>query len=156
MRIQDSRRFERAIEGALRSVRAGSFSSEHLSWLAQLMIFWAYGYLEASCREAVLEYTSARSSASVVNYVDHQLKYFRNPRTHEIIALVRLFDGGAASKLQNFAQGSVGSSIDSIVATRHSLAHGRDAQVTVHTFRRYYDDARLFTKKMRSLMESRN
>ena len=45
--IRDSQRLERAITGALRLARDSEFSSEHLSWFAQLMTVWASGCLEA-------------------------------------------------------------------------------------------------------------
>ena len=154
MRADDSKRLERAIRRALASARGRRFSTEQLSWLAQLMTVWASGYLEASCRETVLEYAEARSAPGVLNYVDHQMRFFRSPRTNQMIELVGLFDAGVASELREFADGRIGASIDSIVTTRHALAHGRDAQVTVAGVRRYFEDATKFIRKMQVLMAS--
>ena len=152
MRASDSERLERAIADVLQFASRNKTSPEELSWIAQIMAVWASGYLEASCREALLAYAKTSSSPGVYRYVDHQLKFFRSPKTNDMLELIGLFDGGAAEDLREFADGQIKASIDSIVTYRHSLAHGRSAQVTVHRVRAYFDDAKRFTGRMRSLL----
>ena len=151
MRTTDSKRLEQSIQGVLQFARINKPSPEELSWIAQIMTVWASGYLEASCRETLLAYAKASSSPGVYRYVDRQLKFFRSPKTNEVLELIGLFDERAADELRQFADGRIKASIDSIVTYRHSVAHGRNAQVTVHRVRSYFDDVKLFTGKMRSL-----
>lgn len=152
MRTHDSQRLEQAIASAARFASENQASIERLSWIAQIMTVWASGYLEASCRETVLRYARASSSPGVFNYVGHQLKYFRSPKTNEMLDLIALFDRTVADKLREFAQGQISASIDSIVTHRHALAHGRNAQVTVARINAYFADAQRFARKMRTLL----
>ena len=154
--MEDSQRLEQMIEGALDSAKETSksppLSIEQLSWLAQLMTIWTSAYLETSCRETMVAYAKTRSAPGVLKYVDHQLQYFRSPRTKAMIRLVGWFDQRAADELETLSEGQIAASIDSIVTDRHALAHGRPARVTVHSVRSYFEDARRFTRKMHALM----
>ena len=152
MSFKDRQRLENAIISAKGEVGGGGWSDETMAWLAQLMTIWASGYLEASCREVLLEYTRKRADHKVVDFVSHELNRFQSPKMNNILTLIRRFDAEAASQLGDFVEGEIKDSIDSIVGIRHQIAHGRSANISVGRITRYFDNAKKCTRKMAELL----
>ena len=153
MSFRDSKRLETAIDSARDEAASSRLPEESRAWLAQLMTIWASGYLEAACRDAVLAYTKKRAHPTVVNLVSRSLNRFQNPRMENILALVRGIDGDIADDLDNYADGSIGESVNSIVSIRHLIAHGRSANISVGRVTQYFEDAKKLARKMEDLLQ---
>ena len=151
MSFRDRRRLEFAIDAAFEDCNSQEMATVALSRLAQLITVWASGYLESACREVVLAYTAKRADENVVNYVSHTLDRFTNPSMDKIFRLLGAVDQDATDELQDFADGSVEASVNSIVSNRHRIAHGRSTQITMVQVKIYYNDARRLARKMREL-----
>jgi hypothetical protein len=85
----------------------------------------------------------ARSSASpnVANFVKCQLDDFQNPRMGKITELTKAFNSEWASELESKTAEKLKDSVNSIVANRHQIAHGRDVDITYTRIKKYYEDA---------------
>ena len=153
MSFRDSQRLETAIDSARVEAASPQVSEENKARLAQLMTIWASGYLEASCRDAVLAYTKSRAHPTVVNFVSRSLNRFQNPKMENILDLVRGIDGGIADDLGDYADGSIRESVNSIVGIRHLIAHGRSANISVGRVTQYFEDAKKLARKMEDLLQ---
>lgn len=129
--VSDRVRLEAEIETIRRDLGCGDISNEDEDRLAQLAAIWASGYLEATCRELLLEYARRRAETSVIGYVGWHLDRVRSPNTGRMTAEIGKFDPGIAKELRRFAEGRIGHSIDSIVSMRHSVAHGRPPDMSL-------------------------
>ncbi len=113
MSFRDSRYLENTISSARDEAR--NLSEGGRSWLAQLMTVWASGYLEATCRDVLRTYAEQRAEPSVARFVSRNLDRFSSPKMENILTLVRSFDKNRADELEEFADGSVKESVNSIV-----------------------------------------
>ena len=153
MSIGDSQRLENAILSARDAARA--LSAENQARLAQLMTVWASGYLEAMCRDVLRAYAEQRADPGVARFVSHSLTRSRSPRMENIVELVRSFDKNRASELENFAEGAIKESVNSIVGLRNQIAHGHPTDISVGRIGSYFDHVRKFAEKLEALFNTR-
>ena len=99
------------------------------------------GYLETSVRAIYSEYSSKRADGNVANYVSSRLERFQSPRMGNILELTRAFSRQWAEELENATEGELKESVDSIVANRHNIAHGRDSGISYARIRENYQNA---------------
>ena len=152
MSFRDSRYLENAISSAHDEAR--NLSEEGQSWLAQLMTVWASGYLEATCRDVLRTYAEQRAEPSVVRFVSRSLSRSRSPNMENILTLVRSFDKSRADELEEFVDGSVKESVNSIVGLRNQIAHGRPTSISVGRIWQYFEDAKKFDRKLVTLFNT--
>ena len=153
MSFQDRKRLETAIDRAYGEASSPQLSDENKAWLAQLMTIWASGYLEATCRDVLLEYTKKRADTNIVTFVSQNLNRFQNPKMENILTLIRGFDKDVANRLDEFTDGSIKESVNSIVGIRHLIAHGRSADISVARITQYFDNTKKLAKKMEDLLQ---
>ena len=153
MNFQDRKRLETVIARARGEANSPHLSDENKAWLAQLMTIWASGYLEATCRDVMLEYTKKRANPNIVKYVSRKLNRFRNPKMNNILILIREFDEEFANRLDEFSAGQIKENVDSIVGVRHQIAHGRSANISVGRITGYFDNVKKLAKKMEEILQ---
>src|SRR5262249_6868094 len=98
------------------------------------------GYAEHSVRSLYTEYARDNASPAVAAYVQSQLKGFLNPKMENILTLSRLFKPEWAEELEGAVQEQIKASIDSVVNTRHHIAHGRSVGISFSIISQYYKD----------------
>lgn len=152
--VSDRNRLEAGIDAIRREVDSQDMSDDNKSRLAQLVAIWASGYLEATCRELLLEYARRRAHADVVGYVSWQLERFRSPNIGRMTEEVGKFDSRIAKELRQFSQGRMGESINIIVSMRHTVAHGRRPDMSLDRLLKHFDQAQKFAAKMEELLTS--
>ena len=59
----------------------------------------------------------------------------------KILALLQAFDAQWEEDLRTATVGQLKEAVDSVVTTRHNIAHGGNAGITYATVRSYYDSA---------------
>ena len=123
--------------------RIADFSQdlELQSHWARYLCVLASGFLEISVRSIYGQYARQKSVPYVANYVDSQLKQFQSPKMENILELTRSFSANWEERLRYAVEGERKDAVDSIVAVRHNIAHGRPVGITYHTIRRYYENA---------------
>ena len=148
MSPRDSRRLEAAIESAREG--AHELSLENQSRLAQIMTIWASGYLEATCREVLGDYSARRANPAVARYVSRNLERFANPNVERIVDLVRSFNDDYARELEDFARGEIKEGINGMIALRNQIAHGRSTDTTIARVSQQFSHARTLANKLKS------
>ena len=99
------------------------------------------GFLENCVRLTYAEYVINRSEASVANFVERNLRRFQNPRMNLIIETAGMFSDDWREQLELQTEGQLETSVNSIVANRHQIAHGKSVQLTLQLLSQYYGDA---------------
>lgn len=152
MTTRDSVRLKSAIELVREETRSRQLSQMDGERYAQLTTIWVSGYLEASCREMLLEYSKKRADPAVVRYVSWNLERLPSPKVDNIAAVVGRFDQEAARTLRRYSKGEIKDSVDGIVESRHAVAHGRSADITLENVFHHYDNVTKLTRKMEGLL----
>lgn len=155
MSFRESRRLETAIASLRLESESRDLSDVNKARLAQLLAVWASGYLEASCRDILLAYTSNRADPSVVRYVQRKLERFPNPRIQNIVSEISNFDENAADEIESFADGRIKESVNSIVAIRNQVAHGRSSTTSMARVGAYAHDAKKLVNRIRAVLRGR-
>ena len=117
------------------------------------MTIWGSGYLETTCREVLYDYAKRRADPTVARFVGQTLERFRNPNMTGIVDLVRSFDRNIAAQLEDFASGNIQESINSMVALRHQIAHGRSTDTTIDRASAQFEAAKRLANKLRNLLD---
>lgn len=133
-------RYQQRLDALFEKVKDISDLELQSHWARYLCILVS-GYLETSVRAIYGEYTSKRADENVANYVSSRLGSFQSPKMGNILELTRAFSRQWAEELENATEGELKESVDSIVANRHNIAHGRDVGISYVTIREYYQNA---------------
>ena len=127
-------------------------SDSNKARLAELMTIWASGYLETSVRDVLVTYADQRADPTVVRFVSRTLDRFRNPRMDKIIDTVGSFDSDLAGELQDYVEGSIEESVNSIVGLRNRVAHGKSVSVSIARIAQYFEDAKKLSRKLQQVL----
>lgn len=152
MMTQDSTRLKVEIELVRREAESRDVSDADGNRYAQLATIWVSGYLEASCREVLLDYTRRRADPAVVSYVGWNLARLPSPRIENIATVIGRFDQEAAKAIRRYSEGDIKDSVNDIVESRHAVAHGRKATITLERVFDHFDNAVKLTNKMKELL----
>src|SRR5437667_2219429 len=116
-------------------------SPELQSHWARYLCILVSGYLETSIQTLYSEYAKENAIPPVASYVRAQLKGFFNPKMEKVLSVTRTFSSEWADALEEATTDQVKSSIDSVVAVRHQIAHGQNVGISYSIIRQYYNDA---------------
>lgn len=121
----------------------GTFSGdiELQSHWAKYLCVLTSGFLESSVRHLFGGYSLKKSNPIVSNYVGHNLDSFQNPKAEKILELTRFFNPEWEDQLRRHMEGERKDAINSIVITRHQIAHGRFVGITYARISAYYKNA---------------
>ncbi|MET9020699.1 HEPN domain-containing protein [Actinopolymorpha sp. NPDC004070] len=109
--------------------------------LARHICVLCSGFLEVAVVSVLSQYVSNKSAPQVATYVKASLSQFQNPKMSKILELVGKFDSDWRRDLTVLFEGELKDSVDSIVANRHAIAHGRQTTVTLQNLKSYYRNA---------------
>jgi hypothetical protein len=99
------------------------------------------GFLEVAVASLFDDFTDGCSAPQVTHYVSARLAGFQNPKMEKIIQLTQDFNPTWAETLRTRTDGRIKDAVDSIVATRHKVAHGENVGITYARMRDYYNAA---------------
>ena len=97
------------------------------------------GFTERAIRELVLEGSRQQASKPVGRFLQSRLDRFQNPNAERVAELVGSFSSAWRDGLEEFYQSGGKAALDSVVALRHSIAHGDPVGVTYGRITGYYE-----------------
>ena len=119
------------------------------------MTIWVSGYLEVTCRDVLSTYAESTSDASVARFVGQKMQRFYNPRTREILRLVKSFDEDRARKLKQFIdREELRESVDSVVTLRNRIAHGVSVDTTIANVKIQFEASKRLAGKLKELFDA--
>ena len=106
-------------------------------WAKYLCILVA-GFIETSVCAIYSQYAKKKAAPYVANYACSRLDKFSNPKMEDIYQLAGLFSQAWRKKLEEATSEEIKDAVDSIVANRNHIAHGRDVGITYARVKNYY------------------
>ena len=126
-------------------------NDELKSDMARYACILVSGYLEASCRDIFGNFAKNQSSPAVHRFVARQLDQYYNLKADRFIQLANSFDPERGRKIEQDGEfGKLKDAVDSIVANRNNVAHGRDTGISLAVIKDYYERAGRFIRLIES------
>jgi len=133
-------RYKQRLDNLFKQISAFSGNTELQSQWARYLCVLVSGFLETAIRAIYGELARKRSSPYVANYVKWELGSFQNPKMGKILELTRAFNPLWADELDTATEGELKDAVDSVVANRNQIAHGKDVGITYTRIKNYYED----------------
>jgi hypothetical protein len=108
--------------------------------IARYVCVLVSGHIEESLRILINDYAKGKSSPIIQKYVDSNVKKITNCKFNKIVEILNSFHGPWAEefsinvKNQEPIPDQYKDSIDSVVAIRHRIAHGKNTGISIHVF----------------------
>jgi hypothetical protein len=112
--------------------------SEILSHWARYLCVLTSGLLEHSMRAMLSEYVEKRAHPTVARYVQQHLDRVTNLNEENLGQLLGRFSGQWRLDFDTVLTDEQKDAIESIVANRNAIAHGRQVGITLSRMRAYY------------------
>ena len=122
--------------------QARSFDGDQLElqshWARYLCVLVA-GFLENAISEVYSSYVQKCSNEQVANYVEAVLGRIQNPKSQKFLETARSFNRDWELSLNEYIeQNGRKEAIDSVMANRHLIAHGKDSGITLARLDQYF------------------
>jgi hypothetical protein len=96
------------------------------------------GLLENAFRIMLSYYAKKKSDPNISNFVSYRIKGLTNLNNQKIESLLSTFNDDWRVRYELSINDKEKAAIDSIVANRHSIAHGRSVGISYTTINNYY------------------
>lgn len=96
------------------------------------------GFIETSVCTIYSQYVTDKAHPNVANYVTRRLNTFRNPNMERILEVTRAFSPEWEKQLRDGTAEELKAAIDSVVANRNQIAHGKNVQLSYVMIKDYY------------------
>jgi len=103
------------------------------------------GFTEQSLRTLLDEYSKNKSSPAIQRYVSSHTRKITNCKQNKILLILKDFSPEWSEKYDKevrkieLVPNQIKDSIDSVIANRHNIAHGKDVGISLGTMTAYYD-----------------
>jgi len=141
MRLKDVVQYEHKLDSLFRATAEVTDLELQAHWAKYLCVL-SSGYIEKSVRAIYGEYAKLRTPPQIGRFVSRRLGEFQNAKMSKIVDLTKLFDETWALQLELTFAGEVTDSINSLVANRHSIAHGQDTSVSIARVKTWHEKSR--------------
>lgn len=115
------------------------------------------GYLEVALRLVVREYVQGKATMEIQSFVIKDVESIQNPKAERFVGVMRCFSEKWAHEMDEFFLNNQDAkeAIDSLMANRHLIAHGRPCSISLGRVDGYFVLANKAVEKMEILMGSR-
>lgn len=133
------------IDTLFSKVASISNPADQSEWSKYLCVLVS-GFIEESLRVLLEEYTRTHSAPNIQNFVEKQIGNITNCKTSRILEVLSKFSQDWANDFSNQIQATssiadeIKNSIDSVIANRHDIAHGRNVGITYTRISNYYNN----------------
>ncbi len=135
-------RYKQKLDNLFGQLSVFEVESELQSHWAKYLCVLVSGFIEISIRAVLGEYTRQRSNQNITRYVASRLTRVTNPNMEDILTLVGRFDSDWRRKLEEVTTDEIKTAVDSVVANRNRIAHGKDAGISYVTLKNYYKNVK--------------
>lgn len=101
------------------------------------------GYIEVALRLVIQNYVQSKATAEIAAYVVRDMEAVQNPKAEKIVKVLRCFSDRWAVAIEDYftANPEVKDAIDSLMANRHLIAHGRPCSISLGRVESYFEQA---------------
>ena len=122
------------------------------SHLARYLCVLTSGYLEESMKVIIEYYTSSKASPSVTNYIIWSTRNLTNLNTEKIEQFLNTFNNQWKNEFKRLLTDEEKDAIDSVVANRNNIAHGRNVGVSYIRVRSWYENVKKVVESIRLIL----
>lgn len=121
--------------------------AEQAEWARYLCVLVS-GYIEESLRVLLAQYTRTRATPVIQNFVWGEIKDITNCKTSKIANVLQRFNPTWKNDFLNDIQAKsrvideIKNSVDSVIANRHQIAHGKNIGLGYAAISAYYDNVK--------------
>lgn len=140
MNTLEAVRYKQRLDNLFGQISVFSGNPELQAQWARYLCVLVSGFLETSICAIYGEFARRTASPYVANFVKCEFGSFQNPKMGKILDLTRAFNPQWANQLEAATEGQLKDAVDSVVANRNQIAHGRDVGITYARIKDYYED----------------
>ena len=130
------------LDHLFRKVSSVTDPASQSEWSKYLCVLVS-GFIEESLRVLLEEYVdSSYSPGEIKSFIGQHLKNITNCKTGRIIEILSKFSVDWSDDFESQTSQRIKDSINSVVATRHDIAHGKNTGVTYTTISGYYSEVK--------------
>lgn len=98
------------------------------------------GYLETALRLVLQKRVEKKASPEIQAYVARSLDAIQNPKAERFVKVLSSFDGKWGQALETYfsTNDDVKNAIDSLMANRHLIAHGKNCSISIGRVNDYF------------------
>jgi hypothetical protein len=113
---------------------------EAMSHWARYLCVLTSGYVEVSLRAILADYVAARAHPDILNYVESRLEGVTNLNEERVYQLLTAFRPEWGEIFRRLRSDEQKDALDSVVANRNQLAHGRSVGLTLARMTEYFQE----------------
>jgi len=153
MRIRDVADYETRLDNLFKQFNSLPLDNELLQvhWPRYLCVLVS-GYIETSVRAILIDYVKDKSAPNVRGYIGKNLK-LQNASSEKIYILVKSFNEDWEVSFRQKTEGELKDAIDSVVANRNQIAHGRNVGISFNVINNYYQRSKEFIRILLSICQ---
>lgn len=128
--------------------------ADQSEWSKYLCILVS-GYIEESLRILLEEYAQKNASPNIQNFVSKEIRNITNCKTNKILDILCKFNSSWKDSFNNeiTSDSEIKDAVDSIIANRHKIAHGKSAGITYVTVSKYYTNVKKAVKILNNIIQ---
>ncbi len=111
---------------------------EVLSHWARYLCILIAGLIETAARLVLCEHARTHASTETASFVVNQMKYQTNLNTNKLTQLLGAFSDQWADDFDRSLTDDQKDAIDSVLANRHNIAHGRSVGISLVRVKDYF------------------
>jgi hypothetical protein len=146
-------RLQTRLDAAFSRATAAGADIETQSDLAKYLCILTCGYLESAIPELLTEVARKRGAPELSSYVSRSLDRWSTPNPQKIAQLLGSFKSEWRIAAEAFLVDRRKDQLDSLIALRHTLAHGGDAGTSLAYAKDYYANARAVVSFVADLVD---
>jgi hypothetical protein len=145
------------IDALFRKVGSMTDPADQGEWSKYLCILVS-GFIEESLRILLEEYTRIHASAVIQNFVSGEVKEITNCKTSKIISILQRFnpvwESNFITEIQTRSRipDEIKDSLDSVIANRHRIAHGKSIGLGYTAISNYYRNAKMAVETLEDVI----
>jgi len=117
------------------------YDEELVSHWSRYLCVIVSAFIENALRISINHYVSGKCHPNIIHFVDYHIERITNLNDEKIKTLIGSFSSGWRAILEERITEKQKDAIDSIVANRHLIVHGRSVGITLKRIRDYYQTA---------------
>jgi hypothetical protein len=122
--------------------------------LSKYLCVLTSGFIEESIKIIIRDYVVNRTTNQINNHINSIAKKQTNFDVEKIGTYLNSFDPKWKNDLDKNLSNEEKDAINSILANRNQIAHGKDVGVSYITIKKWYDNAKSSIEKIRTIVNS--
>jgi len=114
---------------------------EILAHWARYLCVLTSGFIEVGVRQILSEYSRRKAAQEVARFATNRIEWLMNLNTEKIRGVLTCFNPDWCDSFDKKITDEQKDAIDSIVANRNNIVHGRPVGISYTVIKRYYEQA---------------